>query len=141
MFMALESCYIATIAVLKISLGFFFLRVIFNPRLKMLVKCILVLFSIYSTGYFLFAIFQCGVPKGSRYWKRKLSNQCVSNSVGLGTGYTFAALTAGTDLIFLSLTIPILRMAKLQMQEKLNVSILLFMGTMYVAQVDILTIC
>ena len=141
MFLALESCYIVAIAILKISLGFFFLRVLFNPRLKLLVQLIIVLFCLYSTGYFLFVIFQCGVPKGSRYWKRKISNQCTSNPVGLGTGYTFAALTAGTDLILLSLTIPILQIAKLRIQEKLNVSILLFMGTMYVAEMNNLRIC
>jgi hypothetical protein len=52
--------------------------------------------------------------------------------VGLGTVYTYAILTSGTDFIFLGLTYPILRMAKLQLLEKLSLGIILGMGTMYV---------
>jgi hypothetical protein len=116
--LSVEAFYIVTIALFKISLGLFFLRIIIEPLLRRIVHGTLVIFTIWSVGYLYFAIFQCGVPSGSRFWENKLAGRCGSDKLGLGMGYVHAILTAGTDLIFLALPIPMVFRTKIRSREK-----------------------
>jgi hypothetical protein len=116
--LSLEAFYVVTMALFKISLGLFFLRILIRPQQKRIIYGILIIFLIWSMGYLCFAIFQCGIPSGSRFWVHKITDKCGSDALGLGMGYTHAILTAGTDLIFVSLPIPIVLEAKIKPREK-----------------------
>jgi hypothetical protein len=127
---ALESLYIATMAFFKISLGLFFLRVLTERWQKIFVYCILVIITAYSVGYLFFSVFRCGVPSGDHFWQQKLANKCTPGSYGLGFGYTHAILTAGTDIIFLFLSIHMVRHSSLKFREKVTVLGIFILATM-----------
>jgi hypothetical protein len=131
--LSLECLYVVTVAIFKISLGLFFLRLLTDNRSRLIIKWILILFSLFSTGYLFFAIFQCGIPRGSTFWLRKFAGQCASEPVGLGMGYIHAILTAGTDLMFLALTYPMIRNSQLEKREKVVVGFILCLATLYVS--------
>jgi hypothetical protein len=116
--LALETLYIVAMALFKISLGLFFLRVLIDPILRRIIYAILIIYNIWSVGYLFFALFQCGVPKGDRFWENKLSSKCGSDSLGLGMGYAHAVLSAATDIIFVALPLPVIFKAKMQPREK-----------------------
>jgi hypothetical protein len=116
--LAIEALYTATVAFFKISLGLFFLRIIIARKQRQLVYGILVIYTIWCIGYGFFAVFQCGIPSGSRFWVHKITDQCGSDALGLGMGYTHAVLTAGTDIIFVLIPIPIVSKARIKPREK-----------------------
>jgi hypothetical protein len=128
--LSLESFYVVTVGFFKVSLAYYFLRIVIDQRTRQLIYAVLTIFSIYSFGYFFFAIFQCGIPSGSSFWERKIALECASDSVGLGLGYTHAILTASSDLIFLSLVIPIVVKSRLRMREKVIVCLLMAFATL-----------
>jgi hypothetical protein len=111
------------------SLGLFFLRVLIHPLQRAVVNWIIIIFTTYSVGYFFFAVFQCGVPSGSRFWQRKLAHQCAPDPLILGLGFGYAVLTAGSDLVFVCLTIPMLRQSSLRFTEKWVVGGIMILGT------------
>jgi hypothetical protein len=117
-------------AFFKLSLGFFFLRIVINPRQRMLIRWVLIVFTTYSFGYLFYAIFRCGVPSGSNFWHNKLADKCTPPSYGLGSGYTHSILTAGTDFIFLLMPIPLVLHSKLLFREKVTVASIMILGTM-----------
>jgi hypothetical protein len=128
--LAIETFYIVTMGIFKISLGLFFLRIIINRILRLITICGLVVISVYATVYFFFAVFQCGIPKGSHFWIQKISTQCFSPTVTLGLGYVHATLMASSDLWFLCLVFPIILPTRLRFREKINVTLLLCLGTL-----------
>ena len=91
---------------LKLSLGAFFLRILVGPIQRGAVWGILCLTTLIGTGYFFFAVFQCGVPNGKTFWERKLAGQCVSQGGCLAFGYVHAIIGAITDLLLSLLPIP-----------------------------------
>jgi hypothetical protein len=132
-----EALYILTMGVFKIALGLFFIRVLPYPRQRQLVWITVSIFSLYSLGYFFFVIFQCGVPSGDRYWRRKLANQCDPRGSALGTAYAHAALSASTDLMFILLPISVVRNTRLSKKEKWIVAGIMSIGAVYVCLCNI----
>jgi hypothetical protein len=131
---ALEAFYVLTIALFKVSLGLFFLRILTAPRERRIIYGSLIIFSIWSLGYLFFALFQCGVPSGSRFWENKITDRCGSDALGLGMGYTQAILSAAVDIIFVSLPIPTVWQAKIKTREKWIVICIFAVAIMYVCQ-------
>jgi hypothetical protein len=128
--LAIETFYIVTIGVFKVSLALFFLRVTVSSTLRKSIIWVVSVISVYGIGYFFFAIFQCGTPHGSTFFIQKLENQCASYAGTMGPAYTHGILMAGTDLFFLVLVFPIVAPTKLRLREKINVAILLGIGTL-----------
>jgi rhodopsin domain-containing protein len=130
MLLALESLYVVTISLFKVSLGLFLLRILITRWQRLTAYWVLSIFSFYSLGYFFFALFQCGVPSGNSFWTRKLANKCAPQWVGLSLGYIHASLTAGSDIILVILPILALRQSKMKRGEKIIVSCILGIGAM-----------
>jgi hypothetical protein len=130
MLLALESFYVVTVGIFKVSLGLFFLRVLIEKWQRKVVHWTLIIFSTYSVGYFFYAIFQCGIPNGAVFWERKITSQCTSDATGLGLGYTHGILTALTDMVFVVLPFPVVRRARLNLREKMIVGGILGLATM-----------
>jgi hypothetical protein len=122
MLLALEVFYILTIGVFKVSIGLFFVRILTEKWQRGTIYCVLVIFSTFGVVYFFYAIFQCGIPTGSTFWQRRVANQCLSNSSGLGLGYTHGVLTALTDLIFVALPLWVVFKARLNLRERIIIS-------------------
>jgi hypothetical protein len=131
MLLSLEALYVVTVLAFKISLSFFFLRVIVRPIERSIIIWVLTIFTFFSVGYLFFAIFQCGIPSGSTFWIHKLNDKCAPDQSGLGMAYTHAVLTAGTDLIFLVLPIPLLRRSiTFRVREKIVLGMIMGLGTL-----------
>jgi rhodopsin domain-containing protein len=117
--------------VLKFSLAAFYLRIMVKRWQKQAVYAVVGLATIIGLIYFLFAIFQCGVPgKGLPFWEKKLMHLCNDKASTLGFGYTHAILTAGTDISLAVLPIPLIWRAQIPRKEKAIVAGILGVGAM-----------
>jgi hypothetical protein len=108
---------------LRISIGLFFLRIFHTRTRRNAIYGVLVFYSLFSFGYFWFAIFQCGIPRGKHFWELKVSG-CggTSKSGALAVGYIFAICTAGADLLFWVLSLPLVIGSQITIREKTIIS-------------------
>jgi len=127
---ALEVFYVVTVALLRISLGYFFLRIIHQPWQRRLIYGIMIFYSTFSFGYFWYAIFQCGVPTKEHFWQAKTLAKCGPKARGLGLGYFHSAITAGADLIYVVLPLPLVLTSSLNRREKIGVIAILLVATL-----------
>jgi hypothetical protein len=124
-----EVFYIWTMIALKISLALFFFRLMKDKRERRILWVVVGASTIFGFAYFWFAVFQCGVPgKGLQFWYKKITQQCVSNKSAFGMAYAHALLQAGTDIILVSLPIPMVRKAKINRREKYIVIAILLLA-------------
>jgi hypothetical protein len=100
------------------------------PWQKKVIHWIFIIFTTYSVGYFFFAVFQCGITTGGEFFEKRISGTCAKESAGLGLGYIHSILTAGTDLIYVFLPIPMINQSTLRFREKIVVGGILIVGTM-----------
>lgn len=114
---------------LKGALALFFLRIIVESWQRKVIYATLTVSTVFGTGYFFFAVFQCGVPHGTSLWMKKLSGECLGTSSILGLGYTFALVNALTDLVFVSLSIPMLKKVRITRREKVIVGGIFFLAS------------
>lgn len=138
--MAAESLYILTMAVFKVSLGAFFLRMLKDRLPRRLIQISISIFTLYSTAYFFSTVFNCGVPTGDRYLRKILSNECLAHDTALGLAYTHAALTAGTDLMFIGLSVAAVRHTRTTTREKWVIATILSVGAVYVTSLHVLIV-
>jgi hypothetical protein len=121
---AAECLYIWCMMLIKLALGMFFLRIVIDQRQRQLIIFMISLSWVIGVAYFLFAVFQCGIPNGNGVaeWLTRISGQCISNpSVVEGISYTQTILNIVTDISFLLIPIPTLRESKLPHREKMIV--------------------
>lgn len=124
-----ESFYILTMMALKAALALFFLRIIIKPWQRRIVYFSLVASISFGVGFFLYTVFECGVPDGTTFWIRKLSGKCAGNASILGMGYTHALINALTDLSFVALTVPMLHKIRINHREKIIVGGIFFLAS------------
>jgi hypothetical protein len=125
-----EVFYIWTMMALKLSLAFFFFRLVINKWQQRVIYAIAGLSMVFGFAYFCFAVFQCGVPgKGGPFWYKKITNQCVRPSPIDGFAYCHAAISAGTDFILSAMPILIVRNLTLSAREKAIVCVILIIAT------------
>ncbi|TLD36890.1 hypothetical protein E2P81_ATG02672 [Venturia nashicola] len=116
-----EVFYILTMMVLKIALAAFVLRIIIEPWQRRVVYFNLTASTAIGSGYFFYAVFQCGVPHDKTFWIQRLSGECAGTGSILGLGYTNALINALTDLSFVALAIPMLHKVRINFREKIIV--------------------
>jgi hypothetical protein len=116
--------------VLKISLALFFLRIMVKPWQKRVVYVAITIATLMSTGYFFFAIFQCGYTKANAwvFFARKLSNQCITPTQIIAVSYTHGGITTLTDITFAALPLFMLRGSRMATRERWIVSFILVLG-------------
>ncbi|KAF2437130.1 hypothetical protein EJ08DRAFT_13952 [Tothia fuscella] len=126
-----ETFYIITMLTLKISLAIFFLRILLRPWQRRVVYTAVTISTIFSTAYFFFAVFQCGVVRNSLdLFTRFSKEQCVSPASILGVSYTHAVITASTDWTFAVLPMVMIKTSRLEKKEKIIVGFIIAVGTM-----------
>ncbi|KAG9533671.1 hypothetical protein KCU93_g284, partial [Aureobasidium melanogenum] len=109
---AFSGSYAITGVFLKISLGFFFLRIIIEPWQRMVIYICMAVSVIFGLVYFGIITFGCGDPK--QFLIRTVENQCISiTGVVIPASYVHTALNATTDWIMALL--PIFTIWKLSM--------------------------
>jgi len=124
-----ETFYIVTMIFVKLSLGFFFLRIFFDRLHRRIVYTVMVMSTVFGAAYFFFIIFQCGTPiGGATFWRRFIGHQCVGDSAVLGIGYTHAIITTLTDATCACLPIVFLRKSGLSLGKKFIVGGILVIG-------------
>jgi hypothetical protein len=125
-----EVFYTLTMIALKLSLASFFLRIIVEQWQRRFVYVVAIICTSYGIGYFFFACFHCGIwGNGEAYWLKRIEGRCASNAAILGTGYTFAIITAVSDFTLAMLPIPLVWKAQIRPREKLIVSGILALAT------------
>jgi hypothetical protein len=121
-----ELWYIATLLILKIAIGLFFLRLALDRWKRILIYVILGSLVIFSVGSILYNIFHCGPFKSFlEFLFRKVAGQCAPDSVTLAMTYTHASLTALTDWTFAFMPVLILRASLMTGKEKVVVGSLM----------------
>jgi hypothetical protein len=114
---------------LKLSLAFFFFRLMIDKWQRRVVYAVAVLSIVFGFAYFCLAVFQCGIPgKGGPFWYKKLTNQCVREGPIDSFGYTHAAISAGTDFILSAMPILMVRNSNLRFREKAIVCLILILA-------------
>ena len=104
---------------LKISLALFFSRILNERWQRRALITIMAITLPIGFGYWLFSIFQCGIPnKGMTFWEKKLSGMCVSDTAAIGFGYVNALVNAITDISLCCLPIPTIWKTRLSRKEK-----------------------
>jgi hypothetical protein len=115
----------------KISLGVFFLRILVERWQRTVVYIFVTLSSVVGFGYFWYAVFQCGVP-GDSYWQKLLTHQCkgANSRLVLGVSDLHASVNALTDIVLVSIPIPVVIRSKISLREKLVVGGIFAMAVM-----------
>ena len=125
-----EVFYVWTMMMSKLSLAFFFFKLLIAKWQHRVVYTITVLCIVFGFAYFCLAVFQCGVPgKGGPFWYKKITNQCVRQGPIEGFAYSHAAISAGTDFILSAMPILVVRKSKLSLRDKVIVCGILIIAT------------
>ena len=125
-----EVFYIVTMVTFKISLAFFFLRLVKLMWERFVVYAAVAMSIVFGIAYLLFSIFECGVPTDRiGYALKRMELHCAPAGVIAGMGYTHAVTSCLTDWIFAVLPIPLLIKTPMPVREKIIVVIILAMGT------------
>lgn len=109
---AFSGSYALTSVFLKISLGFFFLRIIIEPWQRVVIYICMAISTIYGFVYFGIVTFGCGDP--ANFLLRTVQHKCISiPDVIIPASYVHTALNAATDWVMAML--PIVTIWKLNM--------------------------
>lgn len=122
-----EVFYILTTTSLKISLGFFFLRVLTKRWQIALFHILLGVSTGYGLFYVISTIFRCGDPKhiADTYLGTR---KCLSTTFILTTGYLYGAINVIADWTFVLIPISVLIDSDLDRRSKISVSIVMALG-------------
>ncbi|KAF2396458.1 hypothetical protein EJ06DRAFT_240883 [Trichodelitschia bisporula] len=123
-----ETFYLTTILFLKLSLGFFFLRVAIKKWQRRTIITTMTVSTIIHFYHIFFVIFMCGDPRN--YLQNRLNHKCVGRNVEVALAYEQAAVTTATDWIFALLPIPMLWNTSMDLRSKLSVGFVLSLGAL-----------
>ncbi|KAF2673665.1 hypothetical protein BT63DRAFT_410641 [Microthyrium microscopicum] len=121
-----EVFYLSTQIFLKLSLGYFFLRVVIQKGVRRFVIATCCLSTLVNSYHILYVIFRCGNPKNQA--DRQLLNLCTSGNVSVALGYEQAAVSTITDLIFAIMPIYLLWNVTMDMRSKISAGLILSLG-------------
>ncbi|CCU79798.1 unnamed protein product [Blumeria hordei] len=125
-----EILYIITIALTKLSIGFFFLRLTTRNYQKHVINFTIAIVSILSIIYISFTIFQC--QPVNYFWRQHEANPplgtCQTRRHVVNLTYAHAAMNCATDWIFGILPFLFIRKLNLSPRIKLSVVLILSLG-------------
>jgi hypothetical protein len=126
-----EVSYAWTMVFLKLSLGYFFLRLLVTPAQRRTVYTVMYFAVCLNIALSIFDIFQCGNPHDYPL-KIQLEKGCASQEVQKATAWIQAVFNAMTDLTFAIVPFWLLNNSMLPKNLKLYVIGILGLATMYV---------
>ncbi|KAG9522951.1 NADH-ubiquinone oxidoreductase, partial [Aureobasidium melanogenum] len=120
--------YVLTIIFLKISLAFFYLRIIVQRWQKIVIYVAATAMTLYGLAYGLLYMFRCGpnVNQQLVYWAE---GKCIPDHTLLVMTYVFGSLDTLTDFIYAFLPVYILWNSNMPLGMKLTAGFLLCMGS------------
>lgn len=119
--------YISTMALVKLSIGFFLLRISVQRRYIYILHVTMIILCLGSTAIFLFDIFQC-TPVAAQ-WDFTIPNaRCTSASGFVAAAYVFSVLAILSDWVFALLPIPMIWNVQMSIQAKCVVVGVLSLG-------------
>lgn len=112
---------------IKLSLGVFLLRLATQKRYKWIIWASMGVVFIWSTALFFWDIFQCKPVKSQ--WDYTIPvYTCVSAQEVVNAAYALSVLNILTDWLYALLPIPMIWNAKMTMQAKITVGLVLSLG-------------
>ncbi|KAG9603246.1 hypothetical protein KCU97_g1617, partial [Aureobasidium melanogenum] len=120
--------YVLTIIFLKISLAFFYLRIIVQRWQKIVIYIAATGMTLYGLAYGFLYMFRCGpnVNQQLIYWAE---GKCIPDHTLLVMTYVFGSLDTLTDFIYAFLPVYILWNSNMPLGMKLTAGFLLCMGS------------
>ncbi|KAL1614528.1 hypothetical protein SLS54_009702 [Diplodia seriata] len=128
-----EFTYVASVLFIKLSLAYFYLPLT-NLRWQIYtVYAIVVVNSLYTTGYLCIILFQCHPV--DYFWNQfapgATGGRCLSSTVIMNLSYAHNAMEIISDWIISALPIWLLAQTQLTRRTKLAVGLLLSLGALY----------
>jgi hypothetical protein len=123
-----EVFYLLTQIFLKLSLGYFFLRVILKKNQRRFIIATVAFSTINNVGHVFFVVFRCGNPRF--LVENTIHQKCLSNNFSVVMGYEQAAVSTITDLIFAFMPISLLWNANMDLRSKISAGLILSMGAL-----------
>lgn len=123
-----ELLYVITTAVVKLSIGVYFLRLASKRYQFRVIYTNLAVVMLFSTIYFFFLLFQCRPVNyiWGQYGNAKGS--CLNKTILSNVTYAHAAMSAATDWVFGILPIFFVWKLKMDSRTKLSVVLILSLG-------------
>ncbi|OCL11955.1 hypothetical protein AOQ84DRAFT_313007 [Glonium stellatum] len=120
-----QPIFLWAICMVKMSVGFFLLRVAATPFFRRAITSIMVFMGVYTLVCFCTIMFQC--TNLAVQWDSSVKSKCFTPRTLRGLSYTNVALNIFTDLLF-SVIIPIPMLWNVQMNIRTKSSVLGVMG-------------
>ncbi|KAI6084402.1 hypothetical protein F4821DRAFT_242762 [Hypoxylon rubiginosum] len=121
-----ELVYITALAMTKISMLFFYLKVFPKKSFRIVTYALIVINLVYAITYDLLLIFQCNPLEGAwRTWDGEFEAQCISIN---GLGWSAAAINIALDLAVIVLPLPELYRLSLSLRKRLQIMAMFAVG-------------
>ncbi|RDW88221.1 hypothetical protein BP6252_00253 [Coleophoma cylindrospora] len=126
-----EIFYVSSTTVLKISIGFFLLRVCIKTYQRVIIWVVMAVMGLFSTFYFILVIVQC--QPSSYFWTQyadTAGGSCLSASFISGSTYTHSAISVWADWTLGILPIFLVWGLNLNARTKVSVALILALGAL-----------
>ncbi|KAI4860998.1 hypothetical protein F4820DRAFT_83025 [Hypoxylon rubiginosum] len=121
-----ELLYITVLALIKISMLFFYLKVFPKKSFRICTYALILINLVYAVVYDLLLIFQCNPISGAwRTWDGEFEAQCISIN---GLGWSAAAINIALDLAVIFLPLPELYKLSLSLRKRLQIMAMFAVG-------------
>ncbi|KAI1650452.1 uncharacterized protein F4817DRAFT_261547 [Daldinia loculata] len=121
-----ELLYITALALTKISILFFYLKVFPKRSFRLCTYALIAINLVYAITYDLLLIFQCNPIKGAwLQWDGEFETQCISINV---LGWSAAAINIALDLAVIILPLPELFALSLSLRKRLQIIAMFTVG-------------
>ncbi|KAI1776627.1 hypothetical protein F4818DRAFT_411256 [Hypoxylon cercidicola] len=121
-----ELLYITALALTKVSMLFFYLKVFPKKSFRNCTYALIFLNLAYAVTYDLLLIFQCNPISGAwRTWDGEFKAQCISIN---GLGWSAAAINIALDLAVIALPLPELFRLSLSLRKRLQIIAMFAVG-------------
>jgi hypothetical protein len=127
-FYAMEILYFAQVALLKLSLLFFYMRIFPGPKIQRLLWATIIFDVVFGVVFVFIAIFQCRPI--NFYWKSwdgEHQGTCLNVN---GLGWSNAVISIVLDVWMLALPISQLFRLQLHWKKKIGVAMMFIVGTL-----------
>jgi len=123
-----ELFYVVATAVVKLSIGAYFLKLTNKKYQKNVIYLNLAVVMLFSTIYFFFLLFQCHPIDHIWMQYRDTNGTCLSGNTLANVTYAHAAMSAVTDWVFGILPVFFVWKLKMNPRTKLSVILILSLG-------------
>ncbi|KAJ4293126.1 hypothetical protein N0V90_008408 [Kalmusia sp. IMI 367209] len=120
-----QPIYLIAICVVKLSVGFFLLRIAIVPLYRRIIQGIMIFMAFYTTACFFTVMFQC--TNLAVQWDPSVEGTCWPSNVLKGLSYANVACNITTDLLF-AIVIPIPMLWQIQLNRRQKSSLICILG-------------